>query len=201
MSRFGDADTESALKDSSNPRKSTTGRSSSRGSTAFEPEKASSLQHVSRQPHTQSQHPIDGDFSNDDKIEITEADCVGQLGYGFSSFRKWSIIAVIFVVQISMNFNASLYSNAVHGISEDFNISSQAARCGAMIFLVAYAFGYVIALLQLFHENCFDTDQYPDASCLHHGPKSSAVNQFSNSVCVSSIFFNCPLLLHQTSGQ
>jgi MFS family permease len=40
-----------------------------------------------------------------------------------------------------MNFNTSLYSNALTGISEEFNVSAQAARCGAMIFLVAYAFG------------------------------------------------------------
>jgi len=77
----------------------------------------------------------------EDKIEITEDDCKGELGYDFSSMKKWRIIAVIFIVQTSMNFNTSLYSNAVPGISERFNISAQAARCGAMIFLVTYAFG------------------------------------------------------------
>ncbi|KAK5683711.1 hypothetical protein LTS12_029161, partial [Elasticomyces elasticus] len=40
-----------------------------------------------------------------------------------------------------MNFNTSLYSNAVTGISEEYGVSAQAARCGAMIFLVLYAFG------------------------------------------------------------
>lgn len=40
-----------------------------------------------------------------------------------------------------MNFNTSLYSNAIGGISEEFHVSEQAARCGAMIFLVTYAFG------------------------------------------------------------
>ncbi|EAA58661.1 hypothetical protein AN6277.2 [Aspergillus nidulans FGSC A4] len=49
--------------------------------------------------------------------------------------------AVIFLVQTSMNFNTSLYSNALVGISEEFGVSMQAARCGAMIFLVLYAFG------------------------------------------------------------
>ncbi len=28
-----------------------------------------------------------------------------------------------------MNFNTSLYSNALGGISEEFNVSEQAARC------------------------------------------------------------------------
>ena len=40
-----------------------------------------------------------------------------------------------------MNFNTSLYGNAIGGISEEFNVSKQAARVGAMIFLVLYAFG------------------------------------------------------------
>ena len=51
------------------------------------------------------------------------------------------ILTVIFLVQVSMNFNTSLYSNAIPGISEEFGVSKQAARCGAMIFLVLYAFG------------------------------------------------------------
>jgi MFS family permease len=40
-----------------------------------------------------------------------------------------------------MNFNTSLYSNAVGGISEEFGVSAQAARLGAALFLIAYAFG------------------------------------------------------------
>ncbi|CEL00679.1 Putative MFS general substrate transporter [Aspergillus calidoustus] len=76
-----------------------------------------------------------------EKIELTEDDCYDQLGYAFPSWKKWMIISVIFLVQTSMNFNTSLYSNALTGISEEFNVSMQAARCGAMIFLVLYAFG------------------------------------------------------------
>ncbi|KAI9373855.1 major facilitator superfamily domain-containing protein [Aspergillus egyptiacus] len=77
----------------------------------------------------------------DEKIELTEDDCYDQLGYALPSWRKWLIITVIFLVQVSMNFNTSLYSNALTGISEEFGVSMQAARCGAMIFLVLYAFG------------------------------------------------------------
>lgn len=40
-----------------------------------------------------------------------------------------------------MNFNTSLYSNAVGGISEEFGVSAQAGRLGAAIFLITYAFG------------------------------------------------------------
>ena len=76
-----------------------------------------------------------------DKYEITEDDCYQELGFCFPRKKKWYILTVIFWVQVSMNFNTSLYSNALGGISSEFNVSEQAARCGAMIFLVFYAFG------------------------------------------------------------
>lgn len=40
-----------------------------------------------------------------------------------------------------MNFNASVYGNAVAGMTEEFGISAQAARVGQAVFLIAYAFG------------------------------------------------------------
>ncbi|KAL9620720.1 MAG: hypothetical protein Q9160_004733 [Pyrenula sp. 1 TL-2023] len=76
-----------------------------------------------------------------DKIMITEEDCFDELGFSFPEWKKWTILTVIFLVQVSMNFNTSLYSNGLIGISEEFHVSEQAARCGAMIFLVLYAFG------------------------------------------------------------
>ncbi|KAJ5973093.1 Major facilitator superfamily domain general substrate transporter [Penicillium vulpinum] len=79
--------------------------------------------------------------SPSDQLELTEDMCYDELGYSFSEKKKWTIITVIFLVQTSMNFNTSLYSNATPGISEEYGVSMQAARCGAMIFLVLYAFG------------------------------------------------------------
>ncbi|KAH0265991.1 MFS transporter, partial [Aureobasidium melanogenum] len=76
-----------------------------------------------------------------DKIILTEDDCYEELGFCFPTWKKWMILTVIFIVQVSMNFNTSLYSNAITGMTEEFNISAQAARCGAMVFLVLYAFG------------------------------------------------------------
>lgn len=77
----------------------------------------------------------------DGKIELTELDCYERLGFSFSTLNKWRVISVIFLVQTSMNFNTSLYSNALGGISQEFDVSLQASRCGAMIFLLFYAFG------------------------------------------------------------
>lgn len=85
--------------------------------------------------------PLAKTESNEDKVELTEDDCYEELGFRFPKLKKWYIITVVFWVQVSMNFNTSLYSNGVSGISEEFGISEQAAKCGAMIFLVMYAFG------------------------------------------------------------
>ncbi|KAJ5831727.1 hypothetical protein N7474_000038 [Penicillium riverlandense] len=78
---------------------------------------------------------------SDGKRELTEEDCYDRLGFCFPWYKKWAILTVIFTVQMSMNFNSSVYPNAVQPLSKHFDISEQAARVGQMIFLVAYAFG------------------------------------------------------------
>ena len=83
----------------------------------------------------------DVDVEVDERIEISEEDCYDELGFSFPTWKKWMILSIIFLVQVSMNFNTSLYSNATKGISKEFHVSAQAARCGAMIFLILYAFG------------------------------------------------------------
>ncbi|KAL1849091.1 hypothetical protein Plec18170_007750 [Paecilomyces lecythidis] len=84
---------------------------------------------------------LPGKPRGDGKREITEDDCYDKLGFSFPWYKKWTILTVIFTVQMSMNFNTSVYPNAVTPLSEHFHISEQAARVGQMIFLVAYAFG------------------------------------------------------------
>lgn len=81
------------------------------------------------------------EYSSDGRRILTDDECYEELGFCFPSWKKWMIISVIFLVQVSMNFNTSLYSNGIGGISKEFGISEQAARCGAMIYLVTYAFG------------------------------------------------------------
>ncbi|KAL4952744.1 MFS general substrate transporter [Aspergillus filifer] len=82
-----------------------------------------------------------GKIRPDGKRELTEDDAYDCLGFCFPWYKRWTILTVIFIVQSSMNFNSSTYSNAVSGLTEEFSISEQAARVGQMIFLVAYAFG------------------------------------------------------------
>lgn len=82
-----------------------------------------------------------GKYGTYDRYEITEEDCYDELGFSFPSWKKWTILSIVFLVQVSMNFNTSLYSNAVTGISSEFGVSAQAARLGAALFLITYAFG------------------------------------------------------------
>ena len=48
-----------------------------------------------------------------------------------------------------MNFNASLYANAVPLLADRFHISEQAARVGQLIFLVSYVMSQVLELSHL----------------------------------------------------
>lgn len=79
--------------------------------------------------------------ANAGKRELKEEEVEEQLGYAFPEWKKWWILSVIFLVQTSMNFNTSLYSNGLGGISAEFGVSEQAARAGAAVFLIFYAFG------------------------------------------------------------
>ncbi|KAF2427134.1 MFS general substrate transporter [Tothia fuscella] len=77
----------------------------------------------------------------DGKYELTESDAWEVTGYSFPTWRKWQILCVVFLIQISMNLNASMYGSAVTGITHKFGVSKQAARVPQMTFLVAYGFG------------------------------------------------------------
>ncbi|KAI0172951.1 major facilitator superfamily domain-containing protein [Hypoxylon sp. FL1284] len=74
-------------------------------------------------------------------VTLTEDACPDALATAWSSTKKWRVLTIIFLVQASMNLNASLYSNGQSGIMREFDVSSQAAVSGAAVFLVTYAFG------------------------------------------------------------
>ncbi|RMY95493.1 hypothetical protein D0861_00672 [Hortaea werneckii] len=80
-------------------------------------------------------------YTEDGKRVMTEDEAWPHLGYCWPSWKKWMLLSSIFAVQVSMNFNTSVFPNAVPLIAEEYGVSKQAARVGQMIFLVAYAFG------------------------------------------------------------
>ncbi|EPS95783.1 hypothetical protein FOMPIDRAFT_1025625 [Fomitopsis schrenkii] len=77
----------------------------------------------------------------DGRVLLTEAEAYPKLGFSFPTWKKWTILSVIFAIQCSMNLNSSLYANAVGQLSKEFHVSEQAVRVGQMDFLIAYAFG------------------------------------------------------------
>jgi hypothetical protein len=77
----------------------------------------------------------------DGKRELREWECWDKLAYTWPKWKKAMYLASIAGIQISMNFNTSVYPSAVNPISEHFGISTQAARVGQMIYLVFYSFG------------------------------------------------------------
>ncbi|KAI1803930.1 MFS general substrate transporter [Daldinia bambusicola] len=72
---------------------------------------------------------------------LTENNCPEALAYAWPKRKKWGTLTVVFLVQISMNLNASLYANGQSGIAKDLGVSVQIAVSGAAVFLVLYAFG------------------------------------------------------------
>lgn len=75
------------------------------------------------------------------KKELTEDDCYDKLAYSWPRWKKWSFLCAIACIQVSMNFNTSVFPNAVTPLAEHFNISEQAARVGQCVYLVLYSFG------------------------------------------------------------
>lgn len=129
-------------------------RDPTQGEGTRDPTQGEGTNHYNDSPHRQPgdshhEHAVSSDndsnsqgkVRSDGKRELTEEECYDKLGFSFPWYKKWAILSVIFTVQMSMNFNSSVYPNTVSPLSEKFNISEQAARVGQMIFLVAYAFG------------------------------------------------------------
>ena len=81
------------------------------------------------------------DQSKNVKRELQEEEVWDELAYSFPTWKKWTILSVIFVVQCSMNFNTSVYPNAVTQLCEHFNVTELQALGGQAGFLIAYAFG------------------------------------------------------------
>lgn len=90
--------------------------------------------------HNEKDTPPSGSPPNE-KRELTAEMAEEELPFAWASWKKWWVLTVIFLVQTSMNFNTSLYSNGLGGIEEEFNVSAQVARLGATLFLILYAFG------------------------------------------------------------
>lgn len=77
----------------------------------------------------------------DGRRELKEDECYDKLAYSWPAWKKWVFLSSIAAIQISMNFNTSVFPNAVQPVATAFGISEQEARVGQMIYLVFYSFG------------------------------------------------------------
>jgi hypothetical protein len=91
-------------------------------------------------PVGQQLHPP-AEVRPDGKRELKEWECWDQLAYKWPTWKKAMYLSSIALIQISMNFNTSVFPSAVKPLSAHFGISEQAARVGQMIYLVFYSFG------------------------------------------------------------
>ncbi len=78
---------------------------------------------------------------DDPRRVLTEEEAYAVLGFNFPVWKKWWIITSVFIVQLSMNFNAAIYGSAVPGFKAEFGTSHARSMLGMMVFLILYAFG------------------------------------------------------------
>ena len=82
-----------------------------------------------------------GHYTEDGRRIITEDEAWDHLGYTWPTWKKWMLLSSIFAVQVSMNFNTSVYPNVITPLSEHFGIPETTATYGQWVFLITYAFG------------------------------------------------------------
>ena len=103
---------------------------------------------AAQEPINEKQHDVGVSVVDGEKVPnssdirvLGERDAYDKLGFSFSTKKKWWILTVVFIVQISMNFNAAIYGNAGEGMMDEFGVSLSTIKIGQMLFLVMYAFG------------------------------------------------------------
>lgn len=79
--------------------------------------------------------------SDDPAAILREEDYQSHLATNFSRRKKWWALFILSMVQISMNFNASVYGNAMPGLQRQFQVDERTAGIGQWVFLITYAFG------------------------------------------------------------
>ncbi|GBL52542.1 hypothetical_protein [Candidozyma auris] len=92
-------------------------------------------------PQKRKKVKLPGLLLEDGRRQLREKDCYKKLGYSFPWYKKWTILTVIFAVQMSMNFNTSVYPSQISQIAEHFGVSEPKAKVSQMMFMILYAFG------------------------------------------------------------
>ncbi|KAI7785821.1 mfs multidrug [Diaporthe eres] len=89
-------------------------------------------------PDEYSQHD---DQNGTGRRIVTEAEAKEHTAYAYKTSLKCGVLAALWMVQIAMNMNGSLYANAQVSMADFFDVSVQKTTYGNMAFLISYAFG------------------------------------------------------------
>lgn len=72
---------------------------------------------------------------------ITENEAWEHTAYAYTPHRKWSILLVLWMIQIAMNMNGSIWANTEAGQASYYGMPINKVSLGNMTFLISYAFG------------------------------------------------------------
>lgn len=72
---------------------------------------------------------------------ITEREAWDHTAFSYTWHRKWTILLILWMIQIAMNMNGSIWANTAAGLSSHYDIPINRVSFGNMAFLMSYAFG------------------------------------------------------------
>ena len=75
------------------------------------------------------------------RLIITEQEAWEYTAYNYKKHRKWSILVILWMIQIAMNMNGSLWASTGAGLASYYNVDIHKMPLGNMTFLISYAFG------------------------------------------------------------
>ncbi|KAK7959244.1 sugar transporter [Apiospora aurea] len=96
---------------------------------------------ASSSDEVQNENVGTGHVDSQGRRELKEVDCPEILAYAWPTWKKWMYLSAVAGIQISMNYNTSVFPSAIKPLSAEFGINEQGIRVGQMIYLVLYSFG------------------------------------------------------------
>lgn len=72
---------------------------------------------------------------------ITEQEAWAHTAYNYRKQEKWTLLLCLWMIQIAMNMNGSLWANTAAGLSSYYGVPINKVSLGDTTFLISYAFG------------------------------------------------------------
>lgn len=72
---------------------------------------------------------------------VTEDEAQEYTAYKYKKHKKWGVLGILWMIQIAMNMNGSLWASTEAGLASHYNVDIHKMPLGNMTFLISYAFG------------------------------------------------------------